>query len=197
MTLTEKIEFIKKEKEKNNLFISKKFIRGGAKLIYDFDSLETYEKMEENTKEFAEKIIINLVSNATNEKEAEEYFDFNLVFCGDFNELPKNRGEFSEFITKNKERIIAVYRYAYATEQTYNFNTFGRFDSNNEYKNIYLNYAKLIEILDNNNIKFRINPEVDCYAPIEKNDLNTEFVFSYSTTKKLNDENGYQLKKTR
>ena len=58
--------------------------------------------MEENTKKFAEKEIVNLISNANyNNKEEKNYLNFNLVFCGDFDDSPNNIGSPIDFIMKN------------------------------------------------------------------------------------------------
>ena len=62
--------------------------------------------MDENTKKFAEKEIVNLISNANyNNKEEKNHLKFNLVFCGDFADLPNDMGSPIDFIMKNKERI--------------------------------------------------------------------------------------------
>ena len=62
MTLEEKAKFIEESKEKNYLFISPKIIKGGATLVGSYEALELYENMDENTKKFAEKEIVNLIS---------------------------------------------------------------------------------------------------------------------------------------
>ena len=84
MTLEEKTKFIIESKEKNYLFVSPKTIQGGATLVGNYEALELYESMDDNTSKFAEKEIVNLISNANyNKEEAKSYLDFNLIFCGD------------------------------------------------------------------------------------------------------------------
>ena len=79
MTLEKKAKFIKKSKEKNYLYISPKIIKGGATLVESYETLELYENMDKNTKKFAEKEIVNLISNANYyNKEVKNYLNFNL-----------------------------------------------------------------------------------------------------------------------
>lgn len=77
MTLEEKAKFIEKSKEENYLFISPRIIQGGATLVGSYETLELYESMGENTKKFAEKEIVNLISSANyNDKESKRLFKF-------------------------------------------------------------------------------------------------------------------------
>ena len=46
MTLEEKVKFIKESKEKNYLFISPRIIRGGARLVDSYVTLELYQQMD-------------------------------------------------------------------------------------------------------------------------------------------------------
>lgn len=112
MTLEEKAKLIEESKEKNYLFISPRIIQGGATLVGSYETLELYESMDDNTTKFVEKEVVNLISNANyNNEEVKDYLNFNLVFCGDFDDLPNDMGSPIDFIMNNKERIVAVYRY--------------------------------------------------------------------------------------
>ena len=199
MTLEEKAKFIEKSKEKNYLFISPRIIRGGATLVGSYETLELYESMDENTKKFAEKEIVNLISNANyNDKEVNKYLKFNLIFCGDFDDLPNDMGNPIDFIMNNKERIVAVYRYVKSTEQREFFVGFAQSETIYNYGYLYLSLAKLLEQFEKNNVKCEIDTTVDRYAPaMYRDDTATNFVISYSPKKEIESEKGQQLKKVR
>ena len=50
MTLEEKAKFIIEREKNNYIFISPRFIQGGATLINSYRTLQMYETMDENTK---------------------------------------------------------------------------------------------------------------------------------------------------
>lgn len=197
MTLEEKSKFIEESKEKNYLFISPKIIQGGATLVGSYESFTLYESMDENTKKFAEKEIVNLISNANfNDKEAKNHLNFNLIFCGDFDDLPNNMGSPIDFIMKNKERIVAVYKYVKSTEQREFFVGFPQSEKIYNYGYLYLSFAKLLEEFEKNNVKYEIDTTEDRFTPtIYRDDSETRFVISYSPKKES--EKGHQLKKVR
>ena len=199
MTLEEKAKFIEESKEKNYLFISPRIIKGGATLVDSYEALELYESMDENTKKFAEKEIVNLISNANyNDKEVNKYLKFNLIFCGDFDDLPNDMGNPIDFIMNNKERIVAVYRYVKSTEQREFFVGFAQSETIYNYGYLYLSLAKLLEQFEKNNVKCEIDTTVDRYAPaMYRDDTATNFVISYSPKKEIESEKGQQLKKVR
>ena len=199
MTLEEKAKFIKESKEKNYLFISPRIIQGGATLVGSYEALELYESMDENTKKFAEKEIVNLISSANyNDKEAKEYLNFNLIFCGDFDDLPNDMGSTIDFIMKNKERIVAVYRYVKSTEQRAFFVGFAQSETIYNYGYLYLSLAKLLEEFENNNVRYEIDTNVDRFtSSVYRDDTATKFVISYSSKKEIESEKGHQLKKTK
>ena len=197
MNLEEKKEFIKVSKEKNYLYISPRIIKGGATLVDNYETLELYENMDDNTSKFAEKEIINLIANANdNNKEVKNYLDFNLIFCGDFNDLPNDMGNAIDFIMNNKERIVAVYRYIKDIEQRNFFVGFPQTENNYKYGYLYLNLAKLLEEFDKNNIKYEIDTTVDRYTPsLYRDDASTKFVISYNLEK--DNKKRHQLKKVK
>ena len=197
MTLEEKVKFIKESKEKNYLFISPRIIRGGARLVDSYVTLELYENMDINTEIFAEKEIVNLISNANyNDTEEKAPLDFNLVFCGDFDDLPNNMGSPIEFIMENKERIVAIYKYVKSTEQREFFIGFAQSETIYKYGYLYLNLAKLLEEFEKNNVKYKIDITEDRYTPSSyRDDAATRFVISYSPKKDIESEKGQQLKK--
>ena len=199
MTLEEKVKFIKESKEKNYLFISPRIIRGGARLVDSYVTLELYENMDINTEIFAEKEIVNLISNANyNDTEGKASLDFNLVFCGDFDDLPNNMGSPIEFIMENKERIVAIYKYVKSTEQREFFIGFAQSETIYKYGYLYLNLAKLLEEFEKNNVKYKIDITEDRYTPSSyRDDAATRFVISYSPKKDIESEKGQQLKKVK
>lgn len=196
MTLEEKAKFIEKSKEKNYLFISPRIIRGGATLVGSYETLELYESMDENTKKFAEKEIVNLISSAN--YNAKDYLNFNLIFCGDFDDLPNDMGSPIDFIMKNKERIVAVYRYVKSTEQREFFVGFAQSETIYNYGYLYLSLAKLLEEFEKNNVKYEIDTTQDRFTPaLYRDDAATRFAISYSPKKEIESEKGHQLKKVR
>lgn len=199
MTLEEKAKFIEESKDKNYLFISPRIIQGGATLVGSYEALKLYESMDENTKKFAEEEIVNLISNANyNDKEVNKYLKFNLIFCGDFDDLPNDIGSPIDFIMNNKERIVAVYRYVKSTEQRGFFVGFAQSETIYNYGYLYLSLAKLLEQFEKNNVKCEIDTTVDRYAPtMYRDDTVTNFVISYSPKREIESEKGQQLKKER
>ena len=72
--------------------------------------------MNANTLQFAEKEIINLKINASDNQEATSELNFNLIFCSDFDDLPDDLGNPNDFIMNNKDTIVAVYKYVAVTK---------------------------------------------------------------------------------
>lgn len=199
MTLEEKAKFIEESKEKNYLFISPKIIKGGATLVGSYEALELYENMDDNTIKFAEKKIVNLISSANySNEEASNYLNFNLLFCGEFDDLPDDMGSPIDFIMKNKERIVAVYRYVKSTEQREFFVGFAQSETIYNYGYLYLSLAKLLEEFEKNDVKYEIDTTLDRFTPaLYRDDTATRFVISYSPEKEIESEKGHQLKKVR
>ena len=197
MTLEEKEKFIEESKEKNYLFISPKIIQGGATLVGSYEALELYETMDDNTIKFAEKEIVNLISSANyNDKEAKDYLNFNLIFCGDFDDLPNDMGSPIDFIMKNKERIVSVYRYVKNTVQREFFVGFAQSETIYNYGYLYLSLAKLLEEFEKNNVKYEIDTTEDKFTPaLYRDEAATRFAISYSSKKEIESEKGHQLKK--
>ena len=179
------------------MFISPKIIKGGATLVGSYEALELYENMDDNTIKFAEKEIVNLISSANyNDKEAKDYLNFNLIFCGDFDDLPNDMGSPIDFIMKNKERIVAVYRYVKSTEQREFFVGFAQSETIYNYVYLYLSLAKLLEEFEKNDVKYEIDTTVDRFVPaMYRDDTATRFAISYSPKKEIESEKGHQLKK--
>lgn len=199
MTLEEKAKFIEESKEKNYLFISPKIIKGGATLVGSYEALELYENMDDNTIKFAEKEIVNLISSANySNEEASNYLNFNLLFCGEFGDLPDDMGSPIDFIMKNKERIVAVYRYVKSTEQREFFVGFAQSETIYNYGYLYLSLAKLLEEFEKNDVKYEIDTTLDRFTPaLYRDDTATRFVISYSPKKEIESEKGHQLNKVR
>ena len=199
MTLEGKLKFIEESKDKNYLLISPRIIKGGATLVDSYQALELYESMDENTKKFAENEIFNLISSANyNNEETKNYLNFNLIFCGDFEDLPKNMGSPIDFIMKNKERIVAIHRYVKSTEQREFFVAFAQSETIYNYGYLYLNLAKLLEEFENNNVKYEIVITEDRFTPaLYRDDTVTRFVISYSPEKEIEPDKCRQLKKVK
>lgn len=193
MTLEEKIKFIEEHQQKNYVLFSPITIRNGETLVSGYETLELYENMDKNTKKFAEKEIVNLISNAKyNNKETKNYLNFRLYFCGDFSDLPNDIG--MDFIMNNKEKIVAEYKYVKGTEQREFFIGFVQSETIYNYGYLYLNLAKLLEEFEKNNISYKIDTTVDESVPyLCIDDAETKFVISYNPEK----EKGHQLKKVR
>lgn len=196
MTIGEKAKFIKESREKNYLFISPRMIKGGANLVSDYESLELYEKMNENTKKFAESEIVDLISSTKDG--ATNLLNFNLVFCGDFDDLPDNLGSPIDFILNNRDRIVAIYQYVESTTQRNFFIGFDQSETVYNYGYIYLSLSKLLEEFDNNNVMYKIDTTLDRFTRAAyRDDTVTKFVISYSPKKEIEDNKGPQLKKVR
>ena len=185
--------------EKNYLYISPSIIKGGARLISNYDTLKLYENIDDNTSKFAKKEIVNLISKTNyNNEEAKRYLNFNLIFCGDFDDLPNNMGSPIDFIMNNKERIVAVYKYVKDTEQREFFIGFSQTETIYKYGYLYLSLAKLLEEFNKNKVKYEIDTTVDKNtSSFYRDDTSTKFAISYSLENKLESEKGNQLKKVR
>lgn len=197
MIKEEKAKFIEENKEKNYLFISPRIIKGGAVLVDDDKTLELYENIGENTKKIAEKEIIKLISNAKySEKEEKNYLNFNLIFCGDFDDLPNGNFNPVDFIMENKEKIIAVYRYVKSRQPRNIFVRFSQTEEIYNYDYLYLSLEKLLEEFEKKNIKYEIDTTEDRDIPsMYRDEKTTKFVISYSPKKEKEREKVYQLKK--
>lgn len=103
-----------------------------------------------------------------------------------------------DFIMKNKERIVAVYRYVKSTEQREFFVGFAQSETIYNYGYLYLSLTKLLEEFEKNDVKYEIDTTVDRFAPaMYRDDTATRFVISYSPEKEIESEKGHQLNKVR
>ncbi len=184
MTLEEKINFINENKSKNYLFVSPRHIQGGAVLVNSYATFNMYDKMNENTEKFAEEEIVNLVSSANNDNSASVELAFNLIFCGSFEDVDKSNCKgFDDFLKKNKDKIVAIYRYVKNSYQRNFFVGFSQTETVYNYGYIYINLAKLLDLFEQNDISYNIS---NSYNPYTQRDENiTNFIFTYSKNKKL------------
>ena len=174
MTLEEKVNIIKENKNKKYLYISPRIINGGANLINNYDTLELYQNMDENTSKFAEKAMVDLMSQ-TDDDMVKDYLNLNLVFCGDFNDLPEGSINFNNFMLNNIDKIVAIYNCLPDLNQKNNLA---------ETKKIYLSLAKLLEIFKENNIEWKIDESINKSGPyIIHNNPTTKFSISYYSKK--------------
>ena len=103
-----------------------------------------------------------------------------------------------DFIMKNKERIVAVYRYVKSTEQRKFFVGFAQSETIYNYGYLYLSLAKLLEEFEKIDVKYEIDTTLDRFNPaLYRDDTATRFVISYSPKKEIESEKGHQLNKVR
>lgn len=193
MTLEEKAKFIIERQKNNYMFISPRFIQGGATLVNSYKTLQLYEHMDENTEKFAEEEIFNLILKANYSNETEKnYLDFDLIYCGDSDDLLHNRDNNIDFIMNNRDSIVAVYRYAKSADRS--FIDLVKSDTIYSYDYLYLSLTKLLDEFEQNNVKYEIGTIYDRFVP-DCEDHSTRFVISYCPTKEIESERGNQFKK--
>ena len=190
MTLEERKRMIKELSKKYNIYISPRMIQRGMGLVHDSDSLTLFEKMDENTRLFAEKTILDLYSSSKrNDDEAQSHLGVSLVFDGDFSEFLENIGPIEDFIINNKDRFIAIYKYVESTEERTDYIGFYHKETIYNYGSIYLNFAKLLDFFDENDITYRIDLSIDRYTPSAfRDDTITNFVLKYNPKKELDEQ---------
>ena len=116
-------------------------------------------------------------------------FDFHLVFCGTWDDLGENIGNNVDVINDNKEKIVAIFRFTKMGRPSDYYNDFLQYDY------VYLNYIKLLELFEKNNITLEINPNDNNYNYDMDNNV-TYFIATYCPNKEIkkdNEENGKQL----
>lgn len=189
MTIEEKANFIKENKNKNYLFLSPRIIQDGATLVTNSETLELYENMDYNTSKFSEQEIVDLISSANdNDIELKKYLYLNLVYCGDFDDLPKDLSNPVDFILNNRDKIVAIYRYIKSSEEKERFAGFVQRYTINTYGFMYLNFAQLLEEFEKNNVSYTIDTSVDKNTPIAyRYGAATRFVLSYEPKIDLDD----------
>ncbi len=193
MTLEEKAKFIIEREKNNYMFISPRFIQGGATLVNSYRTLQMYESMDENTKKFAKEEIFNLILRANYSNKTEKnYLDFDLIYCGDSDDLLHNRDNNIDFIMNNRDSIVAVYRYVKSAYQS--FIDLVKSDTIYSYDYLYLSLATLLKAFEENNVKYEIGTIYDRFVP-DCEDHSTRFVISYNPKKEIESERGHQLKK--
>lgn len=192
MALEEK--FISENEDNNYLLVSPRMVQGGITLVNNYETLKLYKNMDDNTIEFVGDEINNLISMAiSNDKEAKDYLTFQLIFCGDFDELPEDMCSFEEFINRYKERIVAVYRYVQKVKHKELFVGFSQSETIYDYGYIYLNLAKLLEEFDKASVEYRIDTN-DSRQNLYKQDNSTRFIVSYNPKPEMNDEQQLKMK---
>lgn len=153
MTIDEKVKIINEFQAKNFLHISPRTIEGGARLVVNQDTLTLYENMEENTKQFVEREVVNLRTSS----EREKHLFLSLVFCGDFDELPNDLGNPIDFIMNNSEKVVAIDEFVTGTKTEEFFVGFAQSRQINSYGYVYLNLKMLLEEFDKNGVDVRID----------------------------------------
>lgn len=191
MTLEEKLAFMKEQEEKCYLHISEKMIQGAPELFDRSDKIESFINMDDNTAEYVDALIGELISRATCSNEEEKlYLNYNLIFCGGYNELPEYKGEYGDFLMNHKDKIIAFQKYVVSSKPRGAFK--GRIHYINEYSYLYLNFSKMLEIFEKHGVKIELNTSRPLLGPNMNNDYMdyapTKFVISYNPEKIIDEE---------
>lgn len=173
---------------KSSFIISPRLIQK-VSIFDEQNSLELLEKMEENTTKFAKKLISKLISTTTfGDEEVKKYLDFHLILCDDYENLPKGIDDPIKYIMDNKEKVIAIFEYIKSSEQIKFFTDYMLANTKqiNNYAKVYLDFEKLLKILEIGDITFNVyNPE-DRYGLLDRKDeAVTNFVVSYNPKKDL------------
>lgn len=198
MSINDKIKIIEENKDKNYTLVSPTIIKKGVKLIDSYKTLDLYEKMDTNTEKITEEKIVNLISNAkSNDVEVDDYLSLSLIFCGDYDDFIKHNGSFIDFLKDYKEQIVALYKYVVGSEQRHFFVGIAQSETVYNYDYLYLNFSKLLESFDNNNISYEIDTTEDRLSSMYRDDKITRFRISYTPKKELESEKGHQLRKVK
>lgn len=176
MTIQEKAKLITEYKNKNALHISPKELRGGATLVYNYDSLELYENIKQNTEEYTKRIISNFISKAEKGK-SESSIVLYLIFDGDFDELPDKLSPFSDFVESSKDKIIAIHQYVKSIEEKEFFVGFPQVQTIYNYGYLYLSFGQILEAFKENNINYEFKTPVNSSYSFDARA--TEIVLTY------------------
>ncbi len=202
MTYKEQIEMIAKRikefEDKYYISISPKYFHGNGGLIRDYDNLVLYDSRDLNTEKFVEKHVTDLITKSyRNNGEAEEVITLALVYEDGWDELPKVGDlSFEDYIMKYKDKILAVYSYVDSTEERTYFVGFLHRETINHYGEIYLDFAKLLELLKENDVSCSLYTPEDTYASsFYRDDFAIKFTLSYGKKKDLDSEDIPSLKK--
>lgn len=181
MSLNETIQQVQGQ---SYLWLSPKGIRGGISLVDSYEKLLLYEKMDENTATFAEKMARSL-------SDKEKRLDFGLVFRGTFKDVMGNAFT-TDFLKKNSERIIAVYQYVSGVKREDVFVGYSRPEITCNYECLYLNFKTLLEVFERNNITLELDSTRDQAFLDEES---TRFIIRRNLQKDFDGEKGQQFVK--
>lgn len=197
MNIDDKIKRIQENQEKNYVYVSPRMFTNGARLATNLESLNLFDNMNENTKNFAEDKIVNLISSANiNNQEISEELRFNLIFQGTIFDLPDDLGNPIDFILNNRERIVAIYKYVESTEEREFYLKYPRTETFYNYGYLYISLDELLKEFEEKGISYKIDAKDDMHGYMRtayRDDTETKFVISYNPKKEKN--NG--SKKTR
>ena len=202
MTYKEQIEMIAKRikefEDKYYISVSPKGFQGNGGLIRNYGDLALYEARGENTEKFVEKLVTDIMLKSyRNYGEAEDIITLGLVFEDGWDDLPK-RGDlsFEDYIMKYKDKFIAVYKYVESTEERSYFVGFTHTETINKYGYIFLDLAKLLELLKENDITWSVDTTKDLYGSYAyRDDSDIKFKLSYGKKKDLDGEDTPSLKR--
>lgn len=177
------------------LYISPRLIRFGATLVDSHETLELYENMEQNTINFADQIITNIIAAAEKSKaEVRSLLTFHLIFCGRKEDIAKNTGNSIDFIMQNCDRIVAVYKLEAGNKQEADMAKLDKQQKKNKSQYIYLNLKQFFQKLSENHIHYEIEKKDSRYVPtIYRLDASTKLLIQYSPVKDYENDKGYQL----
>lgn len=190
MNIEEKIKLMKDNKEKNYCFLSPFFIQKEATIGDTKDTIDLYINMEDNTKKFADNIITDFIIDAAELGIGKDSsINLKLAYAGDWNDYPDNISEFPDFIIKNKDKIVAIYKYVNSVRTEDYFFLYPRTYSSNNYAYLYFNLGTLLTLFDQNNIDYEIATTIDRSIPsLQRNDEYTQFILHYNPLKEIDNQ---------
>ena len=190
MNIEEKIKLMKDNKEKNYCFLSPFFFLKEATIGDTKDTIDLYINMEENTKKFADNIITDFIIDAAELGIGKESsINLKLAYDGDWNDYPDNISEFPDFIIKNKDKIVAIYKYVNSVRTEDYFFLYPRTYSSNNYAYLYFNLGTLLTLFDQNNIDYEIATTIDRSIPsLQRNVEYTQFILHYNPLKEIDNQ---------
>ena len=190
-------EKLKEFEDKYRIRVSPRIIQRTGSLIHNYNGVALYEAREENTDNFVREQVTDLITKAyRNNGEAENTITLELVYKDGWDDFPETIFPFEDFIMKYKDKLIAVYKYVESTEERSYFVGFTHTETINKYGYMYLDLAKLLELLKENDITWSLDTTKDLYGSYAyRDDSDIKFKLSYGKKKDLDGEDTPSLKR--
>lgn len=173
LSLKEKIQMIKKMKERKYSLITSQEIKKCKSLVYDSQTLDMYLSKEEETQKFAEKMIVDFCMGG----EVEKPLSVRIIYEASVAEVPYLSP--NELLECHPDKITLVYPELQYTET--------RISSYDEYDDIeiehyqchYIDFQKLISIFAENeiNVKIKAEPAFDSRRAYRDQTLTTLLMY--------------------